>query len=221
MAKAKKSAGKGGSGIKLKITDVAHPGTTAPSDTSKPIITSRPMIKDPMVVEADEDEKPVEEVKTLARKSSEAKIIPAQAEEATTEKTEDSKSADTESDEDDQTRIAADKPDQTDETPAGSESAAGDEKTMEEGDKGVQPSKDNGGDKDRKAADQDVKLQQLVDSKKYFLPINAVEHRRSKHVVIAGIVLSVLLAVAWADIALDAGIIHGGGIKPVTHFFSN
>ncbi len=30
--------------------DVAHPNTSAPSDTSRPIITHRPMMKDPMMV---------------------------------------------------------------------------------------------------------------------------------------------------------------------------
>lgn len=63
-------------------------------------------------------------------------------------------------------------------------------------------------------------VDKLIESKKYFLPINSVEKRRSKRVVAFGILLSLLLIVAWIDIALDAGLIEINGIKPVTHFFS-
>ncbi|MGC1176773.1 MAG: hypothetical protein WA843_01775 [Candidatus Saccharimonadales bacterium] len=66
-----------------------------------------------------------------------------------------------------------------------------------------------------------ITIQKLVDSKQYFLPINAVEKRRSKRFVSLGILLSIILALAWADIALDAGLIHVSSVKPLTHFFSN
>lgn len=72
-----------------------------------------------------------------------------------------------------------------------------------------------------KQAAHDAEIQKLADDKKYFLPINTVEKRKTKRFVILGIVLSIILAVAWVDVALDAGLIHLGGIKPVTHFFSN
>jgi hypothetical protein len=36
-----------------------------------------------------------------------------------------------------------------------------------------------------------------------------------------GILLVVVLAVAWVDIALDAGLVEIGNVKPMTHFFSN
>ncbi len=72
-----------------------------------------------------------------------------------------------------------------------------------------------------KEAQRQAAIDKLTDSKKYYLPINAVEKRRSRRFVILGIILSLLLIVAWADIALDAGLIHLGGIKPLTHFFSN
>lgn len=70
-------------------------------------------------------------------------------------------------------------------------------------------------------AEHDESIQKLIVSKKYVLPINSVEKRRSRRFVMLGIVLSLVLLVAWADVALDAGLIHVGGIKPVTHFFSN
>lgn len=64
-------------------------------------------------------------------------------------------------------------------------------------------------------------INKLVESKQYFLPINSVEKRRSKRFVSLGILLSLLLIIAWADIALDAGIINLSGSIPHTHFFSS
>jgi hypothetical protein len=64
-------------------------------------------------------------------------------------------------------------------------------------------------------------IQKLVESKQYFLPINSVEQRRSKRFVALGILFSLVLAVAWVDVALDAGLVKIGNVKPVTHFFSN
>jgi hypothetical protein len=61
----------------------------------------------------------------------------------------------------------------------------------------------------------------LVASGEYFLPISTVEKRRSRNFVASGVILSVLLLVLWVDIALDAGIIDLGGLKPLTHFFSS
>lgn len=74
---------------------------------------------------------------------------------------------------------------------------------------------------DQKQAQHDEEIRKLSDSKKYYLPINAVEKRRSKHFVILGVVVSILLALLWIDIALDAAIIKIPAVKPVTHFFSN
>jgi len=70
------------------------------------------------------------------------------------------------------------------------------------------------------AAKREAELQKLVESKKYVLPINSLEQRRTKRIVLLGLLLSLLLAAAWVDIALDAGLIHLSGLHPVTHFFS-
>jgi len=70
-------------------------------------------------------------------------------------------------------------------------------------------------------AEHEAGIKKLVDNKQYFLPINSVEKRRSKRFVAVGILLSLLLVAAWADIALDAGLIELQNIKPVTHFFSS
>jgi hypothetical protein len=70
-----------------------------------------------------------------------------------------------------------------------------------------------------KQAQRDEELLKLTETKQYFLPINSVEKRRSKQVVLGGVLLSLILIVAWVDIALDAGLIELGSIKAVTHFF--
>lgn len=70
-------------------------------------------------------------------------------------------------------------------------------------------------------AKHDENIQQLVDSKRYALPITTIEQRKSKRFVVLGIALAVILIIIWLDIALDAGIIKLGGLKPLTHFFSN
>lgn len=67
----------------------------------------------------------------------------------------------------------------------------------------------------------EAKIQKLVLEKRYFLPINSQEKRRTDRFVVLGIVLILLLVAAWADIALDAGLVHIDGLKPLTHLFSN
>ena len=116
------------------------------------------------------------------------------------------------------------KPDQPDQPPSdetdGAESKPAEadtgEATSQSKEKAKQAEAETNQEAQRQAA-----IDKLADSKKYYLPINAVEKRRSRRFVILGIILSLLLIVAWADIALDAGLIHVNGIKPVTHFFSN
>ncbi len=69
-------------------------------------------------------------------------------------------------------------------------------------------------------AKQSEQVEKLVESRQYNLPINSIEKRRSKRFVALGIILSVLLALIWLDVALDAGLIHINNIQPLTHFFS-
>lgn len=73
---------------------------------------------------------------------------------------------------------------------------------------------------DRKAAERQANLDKIALAKTYYLPINQVVRRRSKHVAIVGAVLIILLGLAWLDVSLDAGLISIPGIKAPTHFFS-
>ncbi|HYH36173.1 MAG TPA: hypothetical protein VD706_01595, partial [Candidatus Saccharimonadales bacterium] len=156
--------------------------------------THRPMIKDPMVVE--EDGTPETTTPPLSKKIAETKIMPPS-----------------------QAAVPDEPPAQEPEKPESEDMPAETEEPEPE-DKSHESSHRDKNDESATAA-QEAKLQKLIDSKKYFLPINAVEQRRSKRVVTLGVVLAILLALAWFNIALDAGLIHVDNIKPVTHFFSN
>ena len=201
MTKAKKTAA---SKKSQPVTDVAHPDTSLPSDTSKPIIMPRAIMKDPMVVE---DKQPEDEEKSLSVKTGETKITPL------------SEQKDDEPDDE-----AKDKP----EAKIDTKNETGDEQSDEtsgEDKPDAKPGKskkDKAVDEARDAvqAEADAKTQELVESKQYFLPINAVEHRKTARFAAAGIVLVLLLVVAWADVALDAGLISIPGLKAPTHFFS-
>jgi hypothetical protein len=71
---------------------------------------------------------------------------------------------------------------------------------------------------DTKEADEIAQVAKLVESHTYALPINAVQRRRSQQVAVFGLVLIVLLAFAWLDLASDIGLIKVPYL-PVTHFF--
>lgn len=237
---------KSGSGSKKKpasskpasMTDVAHPDTSAPPDTSKPIITHRPMIKDPMMVEGGKvpDEEQATGTAPIS-KAGETKLTPID------EKPDDKKAGQRDG-------KPADDPnpdDGPDKTPGGKQADDEEERPQEadggdiaedgqgkdqEGNQDKQESTDAEGKgakskpkpkADQAAADseEDPAVRKLIESKKYFLPINAVEHRRSARFAAVGIILALVLAAAWVDVALDAGLIHISGLKPVTHLFSN
>ncbi|HSX37106.1 MAG TPA: hypothetical protein VLG13_03270 [Patescibacteria group bacterium] len=74
---------------------------------------------------------------------------------------------------------------------------------------------------EEEAAKHEAEVQKLVDDEKYFLPINTVESRKTKRFVVLGALLIVVLGLAWADVALDAGLIHITGVKALTHFFTH
>jgi len=200
MAETKKADSK-------KIVDVAHPGQSAPAGNSKSIIvTNRPIMKDPMMVEEKTSDAPKSSSKQehapdpeLPR-SVETKIEapvksspvqPPPAPEDPEPKTEAEAPAPTAAPDDDQTAA-----------PAAKDTKAVEAEAAE-------------------AAKHQAAIDKLVESKQYYLPINSVEKRRTKRFVLLGVALSLLLAVAWVDVALDAGLIQLGGIKPVTHLFSN
>lgn len=222
---------------KKPIADVDKPGDSAPAATSKPVIvTNRPILKDPMVVDeaakTDGDDKKTDEKTEL--KHSSASIV--QPLDKSASEPEDQPDGPDEPDkpavpptpapDKDDTADTAEEPKVEDKPPA-DEAAPEPEPASE-----PEPKKDDkqttakatNQKSDAETAEQakhEAAIQHLIDSKKYELPINAVEKRKSKHFVVLGIVLAILLVLAWGDIAADAGLIHISGLKPVTHFFSN
>lgn len=205
-----------------RIMDVAHPGKSAPSASSKPVIvTNRPILKDPMML--DEAAKPEGESisKTVSRK---VEVKPADAPTSAPEVA-DPKAADKTIAQLAEEAAARDtKKPAPEPKPEESKEPKEDKEDTTESSDVVTPAAEEAADEEAKldeTAKQDAALNKLVESKQYFLPINAVEKRRTKRVMVLGILLSVILAAVWVDIALDAGIIQLDSVKPVTHFFSN
>ncbi|HEY1064349.1 MAG TPA: hypothetical protein VGE30_03585 [Candidatus Saccharimonadales bacterium] len=65
-----------------------------------------------------------------------------------------------------------------------------------------------------------ARLQKMIDEEEYFLPIKTVEERRSRKVAIIGTITIILLAAAWYNIALDAGLLPNTYDLPHTSFFT-
>jgi hypothetical protein len=61
-------------------------------------------------------------------------------------------------------------------------------------------------------------LEQLIESKQYAVPINAVGRKRSRMFVAAMCILALALAVVLLDALLDVGVLKVG--IPHTHLFS-
>lgn len=71
------------------------------------------------------------------------------------------------------------------------------------------------------AIKQQEELEQLVEKKQYFLPVNSVEKRRSLLTTIFGLMVIIILGLLLLNLMLDAGFIQVNGLKPFTHFFNN
>jgi hypothetical protein len=238
-------------GKAIPIMDVAHPGQSAPAANSKSVIvSSRPMMKDPMMVDGASDTDEVDRLVEADRPIEKAtpRVEPLATPDAAADKDESDKPAEPDSSgtSDKLPVPATGKSDKTSDnegkdSPASKPPAAKTDKTGE-----GQPAEaaapdvaevEATGDKDtaiddkatqdtkaaEAAADQVAKHQaaidKLADSQQYYLPINSVEKRRSQRFIGLGILLSLLLVVAWADVALDAGLISLSNI-PHSHFFA-
>jgi hypothetical protein len=192
-----------------KIIDVAHPGQSAPSPNSKSVIISHhPMLQDPMVnAEKSSETTVIEEVK--ATRAARPVLQPG-ADLSPAEKSDDEAKADAPQ--------VADDAEPASKAEVDSEEA----KSKQPGTgKAVPTDQDTVIIEDDADTKRRTEIQEIIDEKKYYLPIVTVETKRTKQFVIGGIILSIVLALAWADIALDAGLIHIGGLKSLTHFFSS
>lgn len=199
---------------KQAIVDVQQPGQAAPSHTSRPVIVSnRPLLKDPMVVD---DDKAAAKPSEQAEKPTETLPVASKPQLHPPE--------------------TAPTPDNTPQPDAGS--LPGDDTAVSPGESAPsenvasatnEPSAPEDPKNLAKQAEQaaaakvqhDAAVQQLVDSKQYELPITTPQQRQNQRVVVLGVVLAAVLILIWLDIALDAGIIKLGGLHAPTHFFSN
>lgn len=64
-------------------------------------------------------------------------------------------------------------------------------------------------------------LDEMVDNKEYYLPINSVEKRRSTIMSFLGVVLIIALGLFLVNMLMDVGTLQIDGIKPVTNFFGS
>ena len=211
------------------IVDVNKPGKTPPSPTSKQIIVNHlPVISDPMVLNKDDNYETAsgsvksktptsdmtESDKPKVREKAEATIEPdanAPSAKDVEEKTSDEPEPKEAEPKDDAKSTSKDEPEDKTSSDKPADEASPETQNP---DVAAQAEQD-------KLAKHEAEIQKLVDDKKYFLQINTIERRRSRQVVVIGVLLSLVLALLWVDVALDAGLIKINGVKPVTHFFSN
>lgn len=230
------------------VFDVSRPGKSAPTATGKPIIvTNRPMLQDPMVVEdqpkeaaspakakvtiqpititSDEDANAGEAVKVTKAEPSE--VAPPKPDEAPAPTPELEQPPVPEVAEKPSEASAAAPEAEPKEEPVKPTHEPIDEQAAEPADDSTQkpmtPEEQDAAAKkaEEEEAEHEAAINKLVESQQYFLPINSVENRKTKRFVALGVILIFVLGIAWVDIALDAGLIHVGGLKAVTHFFTN
>ena len=63
-------------------------------------------------------------------------------------------------------------------------------------------------------------LNELIASKKFFLPINGKEKSKNKKTILIGLLICLVLIIAWVDVDLDAGLIANTYNLPHPHFFT-
>lgn len=205
-----------------QVNDVAKPGETPPPDTSRPIITNRIGIitQDPMVAakpSEDKDEKPAENNSETISKKSEVKLEPvipqeedkpnANEEEKKPEESDDK--AVSEPVEEERPNPEEDTKENPDEdTSDTSESAAIDSvATSAEARKNAAKESE---DEQKKSE----KIQELVTSKQYFVPIVEGGHKASSQRFASWLLLLLLLIAIGVYLAIDAGYLDVGVSLP-------
>lgn len=196
---------------KKTIIDVSHADEAPTQPNSKAVIVNnRSILKDPMVV-VDEDEprdttQPVKiDTKELTAKApTVAELAEAAAKKDKVPKPERA-----------QEEPAPDTPDPA-QAPKPEDKAPADD--------GQKPKPPDQAAIEAAAAEEakhDADIDKLIESKQYYLPIETEEKRRSNRFVALGVLLSLVLILAWGDVALDSGIVSNSANLPHTHLFSS
>lgn len=201
----------------VPIFDVAPPGTLPPADASaRPVIVSnRVTLHDPMIAEPNPPASRITPLPIIAKRiivpSADAPVVASQSTPVSTASQQSAAASGIKS------YYAAPATTATQPDPADSDTI-----DTTTGPNGLETEQSKA---DRQAAELEAsakaqdELDTLIETKAYFLPINSVGQRRSQRVAAFGAIIIVLLGLAWADLALDAGFISLPGVKPVTHLF--
>jgi hypothetical protein len=181
-----------------KLFDVASPGKTPASSTSRPIIVKHGSMvaRDPMVVKDEENKSAESEsAKTVGR---ELKLEPVAEPEVIETAETDTNSAEKvdESAPEDNTDVS----DEVTETGAGAVDTLINEVDAKQADK-----------KQKKEFEERMaELEKSIESKEFFVPIGVASHRRSKRRLIGLMILILLLGLAGLNFAVDAEVIEIG-----------
>lgn len=220
-----------------RVFDVAKPSTTPASPTSKPLIIAHgPIMHDSTIIEQNEngEDKPEEQTNIAITSSHSVKIEPLNEIEADKHDEESTPSEDANVVPDDKTLVQTKSEEQppepkpepedkldneVDEPKADTPTAKPAEETTSASTKTEEDPKKLE-EEQRLLAEKEAKINGLVESGKYFLPINMLEKRKNQRIVIIGIFICIILAIAWVDVALDAGLISNSLHLPHTHFFA-
>jgi hypothetical protein len=196
-----------------KIVDVSQPGKTAPAGTSRPIIVGHKMLQqDPMISEdkaatvpepGKTEDKPAEAAPAAAPRNN--KVI-APLTESKSEDEPPEPEAKTE-----EPKPEEPKPEETKEEgsePAKADGSAVVDAVIEQA--GAKRKQDQESEADKK---RQAELEKLIEEKKYFVPIGQVRRRRNTRWGIT--ILLLLVIIAGAYLALDAGLIQANIKLPV------
>lgn len=205
MAETRKTAPKIVKRGAAQVFDVSGPGKgSQASATSRPLITGNaPVIKDPMVNE------PSTEPVLPAKPSKKVNIQPLHNDITPPEEIKAPEP------------IAIEEPAfEPAEKPTGFPEPAPDAAVKPEEAPGVPADADQRDEDSKVARERAVRLQKMIDEEEYFLPIQTTEQRRSRKVGIIGIVLIIVLALAWYNVALDAALLPNTYNLPHSTFFT-
>lgn len=201
-----------------KVNDIAKPGETPSTPTSRPIITKHSMIikQDPMVSGKPEEEKIEDEEKDQVVKKSEIKIEPIVSTEPKEEKKEEAKS-DEEKPEEAETEEQKPEEESPPETDADSAEAENEDTSdsaaidsLATSAEARKTSKDAEEEEKRKQ-----KIKELVDTKKYFVPVVEGGHKASSQRFATWLLLILLVGAIVVYLLIDAGYIDVGISLPV------
>lgn len=207
-----------------QVNDIAKPGETPSPATSRPIITNRSGIikQDPMVAakpQEDKDDQPEEKDSEDITKKSEIKIEPmtpaAEDVEATEQEEKPEKLKDETATE--QTAAAEEKTELEDETKEKPDENTGDTSDTAEIDSLATSAeaKKNSAKEAEDEQKKNDKIQELVESRRYFAPIVEGGHKASSQRFASWLLLFLLLATIAVYLAIDAGYLDVGISLPV------